>query len=1207
MKLQQLSRMKIHRAASAACLLWAFVAGLLLREAAGAETTTPTPVVSPSSVDAGRKVRIGVFNNERVRVTVYRYTLDGTTPTVDSPVLDRNVPPVVGTNATVVVRAWNPNYTNPSVPVTNQVRRLEPPTINQGGAYVTITAPTNGVVKYVRHYPNLLHPENWVPGTTGSQPGFSRNGDVEENAIALAEGPYGNTITNWVAMNKDADLGPDGGFETAQFPINKARTYRYSVWLKKTGATAGGTYFGPRNVSNLTGPETLLSNPYFYIEVIPTNQWTKIYGYIWPAGSANTTSYSRAFTADSTFVGYGTDFKWLSTSTLGGDRVYLYYQKGLSEQLQIFDPRVEESDGDVYTAQDVYLTSPWGVSTQVESKGLHGPIITALSYGANPLFLASLPVEYVVSTNLPNPTIIPVALENGRRVRLTTPFSEPGTQLRYTTDGTEPTASAGFVFNNAASIETTGSGTYIFKLFHDGYVPSGSVTQVVQKLTPPAFSQSGVAVTLAAPSGAQVKYLRRYPNLLPVQNWAPGSSGSQPGFSRNGEISENSIELGQTPYATTGTNWVGNNQDAAQDADGGWEAVKFAVDKTKTYRYSVWLRRSGILFGSTYFGPRDVSALNASGEASLGNPYFWFGNTLPADQWELAVGYVRPAGHAGTTSAGKIYDALGQPIIDMTDFKWMSTTTQGGARGYLYYAPFMPETLRFWNPRVEIVDNVTDPADVYWAAAGGSTILVDTGIPGGMQLDAVSSHSNPLFLASDVAYYSVSAVPPTTAPVVTGAALENGRKSRFTATAADGAQIRYTTDGTQPTASTGLLYNSATPPETTSAVTYIFRAFLSGYSPSGSVTQAVTKLAAPAISQSGNVVTMAAPSGAAVKHLRRYPNLLPTQNWIPGTSGSQTGFFRNGDAIENLIELSASGSPYRTTATNWVAANQDADSGADGGWEAARFAVDKTKTYRYSMWLKKSGALNGIAYFGARDVSNLNGVATDSLNTNPYFWQGNFSALPLNEWELVVSYVRPAGHTGTTSAGKVYSVIGQELFNATDFKWLAGTTNGGARAYLYYSVNLAEQLRFWNPRVERVDDLDGAVDVYWAAAGSESVPVDVSVTGGLSFEAISYGATALQLASAPAYFTAAPPSAPSMLLSSQGSGGAAGSQVAASSQALRTSFDGKSIVVQWDGKSGQLEEADATTGPWRVVEGAGASPFKFVPTGTARFFRLQVP
>jgi len=60
----------------------------------------------------------------------------------------------------------------------------------------------------------------------------------------------------------------------------------------------------------------------------------------------------------------------------------------------------------------------------------------------------------------------------------------------------------------------------------------------------------------------------------------------------------------------------------------------------------------------------------------------------------------------------------------------------------------------------------------------------------------------------------------------------------------------------------------------------------------------------------------------------------------------------------------------------WKGGN-DIESDPDGGWNSSSFPVDKDKSYRYTVWIKRTGGTNGSFYFGAAggELTYLNGTA----------------------------------------------------------------------------------------------------------------------------------------------------------------------------------------------------------------------------------------
>nr|WP_298789352.1 DUF6443 domain-containing protein [uncultured Allomuricauda sp.] len=185
-----------------------------------------------------------------------------------------------------------------------------------------------------------------------------------------------------------------------------------------------------------------------------------------------------------------------------------------------------------------------------------------------------------------------------------------------------------------------------------------------------------------------------------TMDWTVGT-GSTNFFNRNGTVAENERFYGPNPFGETDLIWqCGNEPD--HGSDGGWNTDYFNVDKTKTYRYMVWMRRDQSNNGSSYHGTQNVN--NLSGSANS-NPYFWYGDPPQLGEWYLLVGIIHPYTHGSTdTGVSGVYDMQGNRVIDGTEFKWRSDTTTSRFRSYLYYCTDVNVRQYFYQPILEVVD-----------------------------------------------------------------------------------------------------------------------------------------------------------------------------------------------------------------------------------------------------------------------------------------------------------------------------------------------------------------------------------------------------------------------------------------------------------------------------------------------------------------------
>ncbi len=190
-----------------------------------------------------------------------------------------------------------------------------------------------------------------------------------------------------------------------------------------------------------------------------------------------------------------------------------------------------------------------------------------------------------------------------------------------------------------------------------------------------------------------------------LYDWSLGNTGSTPFYTQEGTNDENSIVNGTTPFGHTDLLWEckGIQDNGGSQGDGGWITDPIAIDKTKPYRYTVWIKRNHATDGTTLFGTTDVQ--NLDGTAN-GNPYFWSGDLPQADTWYLLVGYIHPSDYTGSDiGISGVYDTGGTKVLDGTEFKWSSTTTTARFRNYLFYATGNPSVRQyFWSPLVQKMD-----------------------------------------------------------------------------------------------------------------------------------------------------------------------------------------------------------------------------------------------------------------------------------------------------------------------------------------------------------------------------------------------------------------------------------------------------------------------------------------------------------------------
>ena len=206
---------------------------------------------------------------------------------------------------------------------------------------------------------------------------------------------------------------------------------------------------------------------------------------------------------------------------------------------------------------------------------------------------------------------------------------------------------------------------------------------------------------------------------------------------------------------------------------------------------------------------------------------------------------------------------------------------------------------------------------------------------------------------------------------------------------------------------------------------------------------------------------------------RQGTNQLAQWPWTI-SAGSETGYNQNGDGNSRITDVN----PFGLKDIVWDVSDQDATSNADGGWNTSSFPVDKTKMYRYSVWIRRKVIGNGFTYFGlyGLDASDNNvGVTYRSdgttNSTNPYFWAGGWTADP-SEWILLVAHVWPVGTAagGNHPDSGRWRADGSKLGSISkDMIWHQNTERAKHRTYLYYSTNTSTNQQFYAPRVDICD------------------------------------------------------------------------------------------------------------------------------------------
>ena len=202
-------------------------------------------------------------------------------------------------------------------------------------------------------------------------------------------------------------------------------------------------------------------------------------------------------------------------------------------------------------------------------------------------------------------------------------------------------------------------------------------------------------------------------------------------------------------------------------------------------------------------------------------------------------------------------------------------------------------------------------------------------------------------------------------------------------------------------------------------------------------------------------------------------NILPDpNNWTTGTGGV-SGYGANGSASEQN-RLYVDDDPWGRRSVTWRT-TPDATSGADGGWNTSYYSIDRSYTYRWSVWVRRyTAGTGGTFYLGLNPAP----IRNDNGNTqsNPYFTYPAISSLTQNQWYLVVGHCFYEGYSGERHPDSGWYQNGNKISDksygnvgAQDVRWASSTTAAMHRAYHYYTTNTASGIEFAYPRVDKCD------------------------------------------------------------------------------------------------------------------------------------------
>ncbi len=155
----------------------------------------------------------------------------------------------------------------------------------------------------------------------------------------------------------------------------------------------------------------------------------------------------------------------------------------------------------------------------------------------------------------------------------------------------------------------------------------------------------------------------------------------------------------------------------------------------------------------------------------------------------------------------------------------------------------------------------------------------------------------------------------------------------------------------------------------------------------------------------------------------------------------------------------------------------DGSNNADGGFTTILYDVDPNKTYRFTVWIKKTNSNDGSIGFGcgtntggSEYVADLSGNQVQSA----YFFEGDLPIL--NRWYFLVGFVHPTNYN-SVSQGRIYDgVTGEVVQELEDFKFQNGTVELSHKAVINNDTNTSDRGYFFAPRMEVVNGNEYSID-----------------------------------------------------------------------------------------------------------------------------------
>ncbi|MEX0275718.1 MAG: hypothetical protein AB3N16_15205 [Flavobacteriaceae bacterium] len=201
-------------------------------------------------------------------------------------------------------------------------------------------------------------------------------------------------------------------------------------------------------------------------------------------------------------------------------------------------------------------------------------------------------------------------------------------------------------------------------------------------------------------------------------------------------------------------------------------------------------------------------------------------------------------------------------------------------------------------------------------------------------------------------------------------------------------------------------------------------------------------------------------------------NLVDDSTWTVGTGGGSGVSLIFGTTTRNESLMGTD--PHGANSLLWAAVPEGSPTNSqDGGWRTDWQIIDPSKTYRFTVWMKKTGSTSGLSYLGLNSIDNSGNNTTltfaGNVQSNPYFWWGDLPEL--DKWYLIIGYIHNSSYSGA-NLGEMYDgSTGQKVTSVTvtDFKFASNAHRFRHRVLLFADSNASDRQYHWAPTIYEVN------------------------------------------------------------------------------------------------------------------------------------------